>query len=82
MLSILPDSNSSGIKPGPIQVDAFHVVKLGLAVVDEIRRRVQQGTFDHRDRAGDPLNGICHALQIGAERLTERQITGSSGSRV
>ncbi|MGH3966992.1 MAG: transposase, partial [Mycobacterium sp.] len=35
--------------PGAIAVlDAFHVVKLGTQVVDEVRRRVQQDTLGHR----------------------------------
>ncbi len=38
-------------------LDAFHVVKLGTAAVDEVRRRVQQDTLDHRGRKGDPLTG-------------------------
>ncbi|MEJ7741127.1 MAG: transposase [Nocardioidaceae bacterium] len=29
-------------------LDAFHVVRLGTAVVDEVRRRVQQDTVGHR----------------------------------
>lgn len=55
-------------------LDAFHVVKLGGQVVDEVRRRVQQDTLGHRGRAGDPLYGIRRTLQIGAEHLTEKQI--------
>ena len=55
-------------------LDAFHVVKLGGQVVDEVRRRVQQDTLGHRGRAGDPLYGIRRTLQIGAEHLTERQV--------
>lgn len=55
-------------------LDAFHVVKLGGQVVDEVRRRVQQDTLGHRGRAGDPLYGIRRSLQIGAEHLTEKQI--------
>ena len=47
--------------------DAFHVVKLGSAMVDEVRRRVQQDTLGHRGRKGDPLYGIRRTLQIGAE---------------
>lgn len=39
-------------------LDAFHAVKLGTAVVDEVRRRVQQETLGHRGRKGDPLYGI------------------------
>jgi transposase len=54
-------------------LDAFHVVKLGSAMVDEVRRRVQQGTLGHRGRKGDPLYGIRRTLQIGAEHLSEKQ---------
>jgi transposase len=54
-------------------LDAFHVVKLGSAMVDEVRRRVQQDTLGHRGRKGDPLYGIRRTLQIGAEHLTDKQ---------
>jgi transposase len=54
-------------------LDAFHVVKLGSAMVDEVRRRVQQHTLGHRGRKGDPLYGIHRTLQIGVEHLTDKQ---------
>ncbi|MFB9777491.1 ISL3 family transposase [Brevibacterium otitidis] len=54
-------------------LDAFHVVKLGTAVVDEVRRRVQQDTTGHRGRKGDPLFGIQTILRAGAENLTNKQ---------
>lgn len=54
-------------------LDAFHVVKLGTAVVDEVRRRVQQATLGHRGRKGDPLYGIATILRAGAENLTDKQ---------
>jgi transposase len=54
-------------------LDAFHVVKLGSAMVDEVRRRVQQDTLGHRGRKGDPLFGIRRTLQVGAEHLTDKQ---------
>jgi transposase len=54
-------------------LDAFHVVKLGSAMVNEVRRRIQQDTLRHRGRKGDPLYGIRRTLQIGAEYLTEKQ---------
>ena len=54
-------------------LDAFHVVKLGTAVVDEVRRRVQQATTGHRGRKGDPLLGIQTILRAGAEHLTDKQ---------
>jgi transposase len=54
-------------------LDAFHVVKLGTAALDEVRRRVQQQTLGHRGRKGDPLYGIRNILRAGAEHLTDRQ---------
>ncbi|MBG6226762.1 transposase [Arthrobacter sp. CAN_A2] len=56
-------------------LDAFHVVKLGTNVVDEVRRRVQQDTLGHRGRTGDPLFGIQTILRAGAENLTDKQRT-------
>jgi transposase len=54
-------------------LDAFHVVKLGTAVVDEVRRRVQQNTLGHRGHKDDPLYKIRGLLRHGAEHLTLRQ---------
>lgn len=38
-------------------LDPFHVVRLGFACVDDVRRRVQQDVLGHRGRRGDPLYG-------------------------
>ncbi len=54
-------------------LDAFHVVKLATAVVDEVRRRVQQDTRGHRGHRNDPLYRIRNILRAGAENLTDRQ---------
>jgi transposase len=54
-------------------LDAFHVTKLGVDVVDEVRRRVQQDTTGHRGRRDDPLYKVRNVLRAGADRLTERQ---------
>ena len=54
-------------------LDAFHVVKLGTAAMDDVRRRVQQETLGHRGRKGDPLYGIQNVLRCGAKRLTDKQ---------
>lgn len=54
-------------------LDAFHVVKLGTAAVDEVRRRVQQDTLEHRGRRGDPIYGIRNILRAGRDKLTDRQ---------
>ncbi len=51
-------------------LDAFHIVKLAGAAVDDVRRRIQQETLGHRGRKGDPLYGIRHLLRAGRERLT------------
>jgi transposase len=53
-------------------LDAFHVVKLGNTVVDEVRRRVQQETLGHRGYAGDPLYGARRLLLRGREHLTTK----------
>nr|WP_246006232.1 ISL3 family transposase [Georgenia muralis] len=54
-------------------LDAFHVTKLGVDVVDEVRRRVQQHTTGHRGRRDDPLYKVRNVLRAGADRLTSRQ---------
>ena len=54
-------------------LDAFHVVKLGTQVVDDVRRRVQQETTGHRGRKGDPLYRVRNILRAGEEHLTDRQ---------
>ncbi len=54
-------------------LDAFHVVKLGTQVVDEVRRRVQQEQLHRRGHKDDPLYKIRGLLRHGVEHLTERQ---------
>ena len=54
-------------------LDAFHVVKLALGAVDEVRRRLQQQICGHRGRKGDPLYGIRTIIRCDPARLTERQ---------
>jgi transposase len=54
-------------------LDAFHVVKLGTQVVDEVRRRVQQETLHRRGHKDDPLYKIRGLLRHGVENLTPRQ---------
>ena len=60
--------------PDAVQVlDAFHVVKLGTQVVDEVRRRVQQEQLGRRGHKHDPLYTIRGLLRHGAEHLSDRQ---------
>jgi CTP:molybdopterin cytidylyltransferase MocA len=60
-----------------VVVDAFHVVRLGNVMVDEVRRRVQHETLGHRGHKGDPLYGIRRLLLTGDERLSDRGRVGS-----
>ena len=56
-------------------LDAFHVVRLGLDALDQVRRRVQQETLNQRGHAGDPLFGIRRLLRRGHEHHSERSWT-------
>jgi transposase len=58
--------------PHAVQIaDPFHVVKLANFVLDEVRRRVQNETFGHRGRKGDPLYRSRKLMTIGHERLDD-----------
>ena len=54
-------------------LDAFHIVKLAGDALDEVRRRVQQDTYEHRGGTGDPLYKIRLLLRASRDRLTKRQ---------
>ena len=56
-------------------LDAFHVVRLGLNALDQVRRRAQHDTRGHRGHAGDPLFGIRRLLRRGYEHHSERSWT-------
>ena len=62
----------SGLDAPEVVVDAFHIVRLGNVMVDDVRRRVQQQTLGHRGHKHDPLYGIRRLLLTGEERLTQR----------
>jgi transposase len=55
-----------------VVVDHFHAVRLANAVVDQVRRRIQQATLGHRGRTPDPLYRIRKLLLTAAEQLTSR----------
>jgi transposase len=61
-----------GLDAPEVVVDAFHIVRLGNVMVDEVRRRVQQDTLGHRGYINDPLYGIRRLLLTGQERLSDR----------
>lgn len=56
-------------------LDAFHVVRLGTQVLDEVRRRTQQDTLHRRGHKDDPLYRIRGLLRHGHEHLSPRQVT-------
>ena len=53
-------------------LDAFHVTKLVLDAVDQVRRRVQRDSCGRRGRTGDPLYGIRRVLCRRQDRLSAR----------
>ena len=53
-------------------LDAFHVVRLGFAAVDDVRRRIQRELTGHRGRRDDPLFGIRRLLRRAANRHSPR----------
>lgn len=53
-------------------LDPFHVVRLALAAVDDVRRRVQHAQTGHRGRTGDPLYGIRRVLRRRADHLSTK----------
>jgi transposase len=56
-------------------LDAFHVVRLGLAAVDDVRRRVQQQTLGRRGHRDDPLYQGRRLLRRSFTTLNQRQWT-------
>ena len=54
-----------------VVADVFHVVRLGVAMLDAVRRRRQQQTLGHRGRKHDPLYRIRMLLRVGIERLAQ-----------
>jgi transposase len=57
--------------PDAVRVlDPFHVVRLALAALDDVRRRVQHARTGHRGRTGDPLYGIRRVLRRRADHLS------------
>ena len=62
--------------PDTVRVlDAFHVVRLGFAAVDDVRRRIQQEQTGHRGRTGDPLYRIRRLLRRRHDHHSEKSWT-------
>jgi transposase len=57
--------------PDAVRVlDPFHVTRLALSCVDDVRRRVQQETTGHRGLSGDPLYRLRRVLRRRHDRLS------------
>jgi hypothetical protein len=54
-------------------LDGVHVVRLGQAAVDDVRRRRQQETLGRRGHREDPLYRGRSLLRRGFTTLNERQ---------
>jgi transposase len=68
--------------PDAVRVlDAFHVVRLGFAAVDDVRRRIQQQLTGHRGRSDDPLFGIRWLLRRRHESLGRERVNLGSDLR-
>lgn len=57
-----------------VVADAFHLVRLALQVLDEVRRRRQQQIHGHRGHKNDPLFRLRRVLRVGQERLGEHTV--------
>jgi transposase len=57
-----------------VVADAFHLVRLALQVLDEVRRRRQQQIHGHRGHKDDPLLRLRRVLRVGQERLDEHTV--------
>jgi transposase len=58
--------------PDTVRVlDPFHIVRLALTCLDDIRRRVQREQTGHRGRTDDPLYRTRRIARRRADRLTE-----------
>jgi transposase len=72
----LAESYRAGLSPhlghATRVADPFHVVRVGNRCVDQVRRRVQNETLQHRGRKHDPLFKIRKLLLKGTERLDQR----------
>lgn len=67
-------ANAVGVHLGhaTLVVDHFHIVRLANAVIDDVRRRVQQTTTGHRGRKRDPLYRARKLLLMACEQLDAR----------
>jgi transposase len=62
-------SAADTITGATVVADVFHLIRLGLQALDDVRRRRQQQIHGHRGRSGDPLFKLRRTLRVAQERL-------------
>jgi transposase len=62
-------SAADTIQDAVVVADVFHLVRLALQALDEVRRRRQQQIHGHRGHKDDPLFKLRRVLRVGQERL-------------
>jgi transposase len=67
-------SAADTLQDAVVVADAFHLVRLALKMMDEVRRRRQQQIHGHRGRKDDPLFKLRRVLRVGRERLDEDRL--------
>jgi transposase len=67
-------SAADTLEDAVVVADAFHLVRLALKMMDEVRRRRQQQIHGHRGRKDDPLFKLRRVLRVGRERLDEDRL--------
>ena len=65
-------SAANTLQDATVVADVFHLVRLGLTALDEVRRRRQQQIHGHRGHKDDPLFKLRRVLRVGQERLDEQ----------
>ena len=73
-----------GLPDAVAVLDAFHVVRWGTQVVDEVRRRVQQDTLGRRGHKHDPLYKIagCSATVLSTSPTSSKPRSVDASTRV
>ena len=57
-----------------VVADVFHLIRLALQALDEVRRRRQQQIHGHRGHKNDPLFRLRRVLRVAQERLDEDKL--------
>jgi transposase len=64
-------SAADALEDAIVVADVFHLIRLGLQALDEVRRRRQQQIHGHRGHRDDPLFRLRRVLRVAQERLDE-----------